>query len=224
MTSRFTPTWDILNPRSAAAQGFLTPYLHSDPDLVYRFQHFVPKWIESHQRRLAGTPAFRRRLIELTHPQQYVPHCKTDRAPSLGLGREHRVAGRGADKEFVCNLATFDLRNAVLETSGPFPRGVNEMDRFELAPAPSRLVRPPRAAASPCALECRLLQIIDLKGPARTIIRPLRRIRTSGGRPIARCGYADYSVADKVFAMARPQGPLPKGGRGQMTPAAGASS
>ena len=163
MTSRFTPTWDILNPRSAAAQGFLTPYLHSDPDLVYRFQHFVPKWIESHQRRLAGTPAFRRRLIELTHPQQYVPHCKTDRAPSLGLGREHRVAGRGADKEFVCNLATFDLRNAVLETSGPFPRGVNEMDRFELAPAPSRLVRPPRAAASPCALECRLLQIIDLK-------------------------------------------------------------
>ena len=73
------------------------------------------------------------------------------------------MAGRGADKEFVCNLATFDLRNAVLETSGPFPRGVNEMDRFELAPAPSRLVRPPRAAASPCALECRLLQIIDLK-------------------------------------------------------------
>src|SRR5262249_48646435 len=77
LTSRFTPTSDILNPRGAAAQGFLAPCLHSDPDLVYRFQHFVPKWIESHQRRLASTPAFRRRLIELAHPQQYVPHCKT---------------------------------------------------------------------------------------------------------------------------------------------------
>jgi flavin reductase (DIM6/NTAB) family NADH-FMN oxidoreductase RutF len=66
-------------------------------------------------------------------------------------------------KEFVCNLATFDLRSAVVETSGQFPRGVNEMDQCGLAPAPSRLVRPPRVAASPCALECRLLQIVDVK-------------------------------------------------------------
>jgi len=48
------------------------------------------------------------------------------------------------------------------------------------------------------------------QGPARTIIRPLRRIRTSGGRPIARCGYADYSVVDKVFAMAQPKVLFPK--------------
>jgi flavin reductase (DIM6/NTAB) family NADH-FMN oxidoreductase RutF len=66
-------------------------------------------------------------------------------------------------REFVCNLAVFDLRTEVVETSGPFPRGVNEMNRSGLTPAPSRLVRPPRVAASPCALECRLLQILDLK-------------------------------------------------------------
>jgi hypothetical protein len=168
---------------------------------VYRFQHFVPKWIESHQRRLAGTPAFRRRLIELAHPQQYVPHCKTDRAPSLGLGREHRGAGRGAG--FVCNLATFDLRNAVLETSG--------RDGSIRTGARAIEVGTPAACCciAPCA-RCRLLQIIESQGPARTIIRPLRRIRTSGGRPIARCGYADYSVVDKVFAMARPKVLFPK--------------
>ena len=66
-------------------------------------------------------------------------------------------------KEFVCSLATFELRAAVVETSAQFPRGVNEMEQASLAPAPCRLVRPPRVAASPCALECKLLQIIDLK-------------------------------------------------------------
>src|SRR5262249_22800764 len=66
-------------------------------------------------------------------------------------------------KEFVCSLATFELRAAVVETSASFPRGVNEMRESGLAPAPCRLVRPPRVAASPCALECKLLQIIDLK-------------------------------------------------------------
>src|SRR5438105_13346664 len=66
-------------------------------------------------------------------------------------------------KEFVCSLATFDLRAAMVQTSGEFARGVNEMAQSGLAPAACRLVRPPRVAASPCALECKLLQIIDLK-------------------------------------------------------------
>jgi flavin reductase (DIM6/NTAB) family NADH-FMN oxidoreductase RutF len=131
-------------------------------------------------------------------------------------------------KEFVCNLATFDLRNAVVETSGQFPRGVNEMDQCGLAPAPSRLVRPPRVAASPCALECRLLQIVDLKDlqgrPSTRYVafgqvvgvhiddRFIKdgRLDTAAMQPLARCGYADYSVVDKVFAMARPQLPFPK--------------
>jgi flavin reductase (DIM6/NTAB) family NADH-FMN oxidoreductase RutF len=131
-------------------------------------------------------------------------------------------------KEFVCNLATFDLRNAVVETSGQFPRGVNEMEQSGLTPAPSRLVRPPRVAASPCALECRLLQIIDLKDlqgrPSSRYVafgqvvgvhiddRFIKdgRLDTAAMQPIARCGYADYSVVDKVFAMARPSVPFPK--------------
>jgi flavin reductase (DIM6/NTAB) family NADH-FMN oxidoreductase RutF len=128
-------------------------------------------------------------------------------------------------REFVCNLATFDLRAAVVETSAQFPRGVNEMARSGLAAAPSRLVRPPRVAASPCALECKLLQIIDLKdldgkSSHRHVVlgqvvgihiddRFIKdgRLDTAAMAPIARCGYADYSVVDKVFAIARPQPP-----------------
>jgi flavin reductase (DIM6/NTAB) family NADH-FMN oxidoreductase RutF len=131
-------------------------------------------------------------------------------------------------REFVCNLAVFDLRTEVVETSGPFPRGVNEMNRSGLTPAPSRLVRPPRVAASPCALECRLLQILDLKdlrgrSSNRYVVfgqvvgvhiddRFIKdgRLDTAAMQPIARCGYADYSVVDKVFVMARPKVPLPE--------------
>jgi flavin reductase (DIM6/NTAB) family NADH-FMN oxidoreductase RutF len=125
-------------------------------------------------------------------------------------------------REFVCNLATYDLRTAVVETSAQFPRGVNEMEQSGLAPAPSRLVRPPRVAASPCALECKLLQIIDLKDldgkPADRFVvlgqvvgihiddRFIKngRLDTAALQPLARCGYADYAVVDEVFAIARP--------------------
>src|SRR5882757_7388780 len=125
-------------------------------------------------------------------------------------------------KEFVCSLATYDLRAAMVETSAQLARGVNEMERAGLPPAPSRLVRPPRVAASPCALECRLLQIIDLKdlrGEAtnRHVVfgqvvgihiddRFIRngRLDTAAMGPLARCGYADYSVVDKVFSIPRP--------------------
>ena len=47
-------------------------------------------------------------------------------------------------------------------TSAPLPRGVNEMKATGLEAAPSRLVKPPRVAASPCALECKWLQTVRL--------------------------------------------------------------
>jgi len=131
-------------------------------------------------------------------------------------------------REFVCSLATHDLRAAVVETSAQFPRGVNEMVESGLDPAPCRLVRPPRVAASPCALECKLLQIVDLKdlqgGSINRFVvfgqvvgvhiddRFIKdgRLDTAAMQPIARCGYADYAVVDKVFAIARPKLPVLK--------------
>ncbi len=126
-------------------------------------------------------------------------------------------------REFVCNFANFDLRGAVVETSATFARGVNEMAAARLAPAPSRLVRPPRVAAAPAALECKLLQIVALDNldgqPVdRHVVfgqvvgvhiddRFLRdgRLDTAVMQPIARCGYSDYAVVERVFAIARPQ-------------------
>jgi flavin reductase (DIM6/NTAB) family NADH-FMN oxidoreductase RutF len=97
------------------------------------------------------------------------------------------------------------------------------MDVAGLAAAPSRLVKPPRVAASPCALECRWLQTVRLKDlDGRTLERYFvigqvvgihiddRFIKngmldTAAMRPIARCGYQDYAMVDETFSLVRPQ-------------------
>jgi flavin reductase (DIM6/NTAB) family NADH-FMN oxidoreductase RutF len=135
-------------------------------------------------------------------------------------------------KEFVCNLATFDLREAMNRTSAPLPRGQSELDFAGLTPAPCRLVKPPRVAESPVALECKWLRTVPLAplaGPAlyhlvigevvgthiddRFIVDGV--VDTAAMRPIARAGYREYFVAtpETNFAMTRPggggdQGPL----------------
>jgi len=154
-------------------------------------------------------------------------------------GHKDSVSFIEETREFVCNLATFDLRTAVVETSAQFPRGVNEMAQSGLAPAPCRLVRPPRVAASPCALECKLLQIIDLvdlagKPAHRHVVigqvvgihiddRFIKdgRLDTAAMAPIARCGYADYAVVDKVFSIARPKPVVSNQGSDALVAAAG---
>ncbi|MGI8525718.1 MAG: flavin reductase family protein, partial [Pseudolabrys sp.] len=124
--------------------------------------------------------------------------------------------------EFVCNLATWDLREEMNATSAPVPYGINEMERTGLNPAPSRLVKPPRVAASPCALECKMLQIVPLKGldgaplDGHVVIGQVigvhiddrfinnGRLDTAAMKPIARCGYDEYAVVERMFAMTRP--------------------
>ena len=89
----------------------------------------------------------------------------TDRPPIVMFsseGPKDSVALAEETKEFVCSLATYELREAMNETSAPLPRGTDEMKAAGLAPAPSRLVKPPRVAASPCALECKWLKTVKL--------------------------------------------------------------
>lgn len=126
--------------------------------------------------------------------------------------------------EFVCNFATFALREQVNRSSAPFPRGVNEMERCSLEAAPSRLVKPPRVAAAPCALECRWLKTVplaDIEGRAtdRHVVfgqvigvhideRFIRdgRLDTAAMQPIMRAGYDDYYglSPEGRFGMKRP--------------------
>jgi flavin reductase (DIM6/NTAB) family NADH-FMN oxidoreductase RutF len=137
-------------------------------------------------------------------------------------GRKDSVSFIAETREFVCNLATWDLREQMNATSALLARGVNEMERAGLAPAPSRLVMPPRVAASPCALECKLIKIVPIESLAgvaldcHVVIGQVVGVHiddrfitegmldTAAMKPIARCGYDQYAVVEQVFSMVRP--------------------
>ncbi len=137
-------------------------------------------------------------------------------------GHKDSVAFVEQTGEFVCSLATYDLREQMNTTAAPMARGVNEMVRAGLEPAPSRMVKPPRVAASPCALECKLVKIVPMTtfdgqpldchvvfGQVVGVYIDDSFVKnglldTAAMRPIARGGYDQYSVVDSVFSMRRP--------------------
>lgn len=139
-------------------------------------------------------------------------------------GRKDSLANITATGEFVANLATRALAEAMNRTSAAVAHGIDEMALAGLASAPSRQVRPPRVAAAPAALECKLLQIValnDLDGrPIGShlvlgqvvgvhIDRAFLRdgiFDTVAARPIARLGYrGDYAEVTASFEMIRPK-------------------
>ena len=126
--------------------------------------------------------------------------------------------------EFVWNMPTYDLRNEMNATSATLPLGENEFLHAGLEMAASTLVKPPRVAASPCAMECKVTEIIRLKnkegGHADNylVIGEVVGVHLDPSfikdgivqiaemQPIARCGYlADYTVLDDLFQMTRPR-------------------
>ena len=66
--------------------------------------------------------------------------------------------------EFVWNLATRDLADAVNQTSAAAAPEVSEFTLAGLTPLASTLIRPPRVAESPVTFECRSTQIVQLQG------------------------------------------------------------
>jgi len=78
------------------------------------------------------------------------------------VGRKDSVANVEATGEFVWNLVTRDLAEAMNATSAMVPAEVDEFALAGLETLPSRLVAPERVAASPVAFECKLTQIVRL--------------------------------------------------------------
>jgi len=139
-------------------------------------------------------------------------------------GFKDSAAFAEASGEFVWNMANWDLRMEMNATSAPLPRGASEFLHAGLETAPCQLVKAPRVKASPAALECKVTQIVQLQDMngvqtdrylvmGQVIGVHLDEACLRDGvmditlmKPIARCGYQDYSVVDKVFAVRRPPG------------------
>ena len=150
-----------------------------------------------------------------------------DAPPMLAFssaGRKDSLANVEATAEFVWSLATHPLAEAMNTSSKAVPHGTDEFDLAGLEAAPSRLVKPPRVAASPASMECRLLQVVHLRGldgadaDHHLVIGQVVGVHidpecltdgafdTARARPIARCGsWGDYAEVAELFQMRRPR-------------------
>ena len=136
--------------------------------------------------------------------------------------------------EFVFNMATFDLMDAVIKTGQITDPEVDEMAAADLTPVPSRLVKPPRVAESPIHFECKHYQTIVLPDNvygrcnylvigravgihiSDAVITLDGKVDVAKIRPLARLGYNDYTSVDHVFESAT-HGDLPGPRKEQLT-------
>jgi len=64
--------------------------------------------------------------------------------------------------EFVVHIVSDAIKDKMNICAVDYPRGVNEIDEAGFTAVPSRKVRPPRILEAPIALECKLMQILEL--------------------------------------------------------------
>lgn len=121
--------------------------------------------------------------------------------------------------EFVVNLVDEFLAEAMNRTSANVPYGVSETERENLETAASSSIAPPRIAAAPAALECKLHSVQRI-GTNRLVLGIVHRVqvreeffdtvtlRVRGDRfhPIGRMSVPNwYCRTDMLFEMARPE-------------------
>lgn len=72
------------------------------------------------------------------------------------------IANVRATGEFVVNIVSDDLAEAMRASSAALHSGADEFEVAGLRVAPSRTVSPPRVAGAKVALECRLRQLLEM--------------------------------------------------------------
>ncbi len=130
--------------------------------------------------------------------------------------------------EFVWNMATYDLREAVNISAQEVHADVDEFELAGVTKVASKIVKPARVAESPIQFECEYYQTIRLPlgGPKRAVdlligkvvgihirreaIREDGLIDVTRVRPLARLGYYDYTSVDSTFQMIIPDSDVTK--------------
>ena len=79
------------------------------------------------------------------------------------IGYKDTVRNVQETGEFVWNLVTLDLVEAMNQTCAPYPPEVSEFEMAGLTQMDSTIVTPPRVAESKVSFECKATQIIQLE-------------------------------------------------------------
>lgn len=158
-------------------------------------------------------------FTNLSFDPPYIVFSASDRPG--GGGQKDTVQNILDTKEFVVNMATYALREEVEITGQQVAPEIDEAGLAGLEMTSSKIVKPPRIAASPVQMECTFFSSMTVpgrKGPhhlmvGRVIgvhisddaITPEGKIDILKIRPLARLGYLDYTSVETLFTM------LPKG-------------
>ena len=122
---------------------------------------------------------------------------------------------------FACNLATFDLRDAMNASSAHVPTHVDEFELTGLTKIPCVMIDAPRVGESPACFECRHFKTVELPDEQGQVANWLvigrvvavhiddrfianGRVNTAAMQPIARLGYVEYATVDKAWRIQRP--------------------
>ncbi len=119
-------------------------------------------------------------------------------------------------KEFVVNVVSEPLLDAMVSTAGDWPRGTSEFGPAGLTPAPSTRVRPPYVAESPLQLECTLHREVALGNSilvvGEVILARVRDDVLTEGKvdaaklaPIGRLGGEFYAPLGTILKRKRPR-------------------
>ncbi|SME91998.1 flavin reductase family protein [Streptomyces sp. Amel2xC10] len=130
------------------------------------------------------------------------------------VGRKDSLRNVEATGEFVVNFAPEPLFEQINASATDFPAHEGEFEAVGIEPEPSARVKPPRVAASPVALECRLHstlgignstlvlgQVVHAAVREDAVVDGLPDIRRL--KPLARLGRDEWGTVGEVRDLAR---------------------
>jgi flavin reductase (DIM6/NTAB) family NADH-FMN oxidoreductase RutF len=136
--------------------------------------------------------------------------------------RKDSVVNAETTQEFVWNMATYELRDAVNQSAMEVAPEEDEFELAGLTKVAAKLVKPPRVAESPVQFECAYHMTLRLPGKgvmgssdvvigrvlavhiADEALTDEGRLDIAKLRPIARLGYHDYTSVESIFEMVIP--------------------
>ncbi len=133
----------------------------------------------------------------------------------VSVGHKDTLANARATGEFVLNIGTGALLDAMNDSATSFPIAYSEFDAAGLDREPSAVVVPPRVRAAPIAFECRVSGEHEIGNCVMVFgeivyVAAARRVLADDGLPdarlldpLARLGRAQWSRLGEVITLPR---------------------
>ena len=161
-------------------------------------------------------------FMAITHEPPTIAFSAGPRGAEIGggvRGKKDTLHNVEVTREFVVNIVDDALAEAMNVTSGDYAAEVDEFAQAGLVAAPSVKVKPPRVAAAPVSMECRLAQVIPVgRLPHHLIVGEIVQMHVrddvydpATGRldvhrlkPVGRLAGHLYTHVHDIFEMKRP--------------------